>query len=72
MNCPSMTKNLSRKLSEVFALIIPQVIRMHFSEWEVCYPRTPRGMRILVLIIPPGNPNIFRRVGSSGSPIVEL
>ena len=42
-----MTKNSSRKLSEVFFLIISQVIRMHrnFSEWEVC--RTRRGMRIL-------------------------
>jgi hypothetical protein len=49
-----MTKNPSRKLSEVFVLIIPQVIRVwiHFSKWEVvvCHPR--RGMRIFVLMIP--------------------
>ena len=49
-----MTKNPSRKRSKVFVLIFPrpQVIRIHFSEWEVYRPRTPRGMRIFVLIIP--------------------
>ena len=46
-----MTKNPSRKLSEVFVLIIPQVIRIH-SQWEECCHKTPRGMRIFVLIIP--------------------
>jgi hypothetical protein len=42
-----MTMNPSRKLLEVFVLIIPQVIRiLHISKWEVvvCHPR--RGMRI--------------------------
>jgi hypothetical protein len=42
-----MTKNPSGKLSEVFVLIIPKMIRIQISEWE---PR--RGVRILVLIIP--------------------
>ena len=37
-------------LSEVFVFIIPQVIQIHFSKWEV-FPRTPREMRIFVLII---------------------
>ena len=39
-----MTKNPSRKLSEVFVLIIPQVIRIHFGdlEWEVVIVRRPR------------------------------
>ena len=48
-----MTKNRSRKLREVFVLIIPQVIRIHFSKWEVvvvCRPR--RRMRIYISIIP--------------------
>ena len=54
--------NHSRKLSEVFILIIPQVIRMHFSEcqWKVVVVvcssrrvlRTLGGVRIFVLIIP--------------------
>ena len=48
-----MTMNPLRKLLEVFVLIIPQVIRVHFGEWEevvlVCRPW--RGMRIFVLII---------------------
>ena len=38
-----MTKNPSWKLPKVFVLIIPQVIRIHFGEWEVvilvvCHP----------------------------------
>ena len=38
-----MTKNPSRKLPKVFVLIIPQVIQIHFGEWEVvilvvCHP----------------------------------
>ena len=49
-----MTKSPSWKLSEVFILIIPQVIRIHWNsgEWEVvvvCCPR--RGMKIFVLMI---------------------
>ena len=52
--------NHSRKLSEVFVLIIPQVIRMHFCEcqWEVVVVCSSRrvlrrlgGVRIFVLII---------------------
>ena len=49
-----MTKNPSRKLSEVFVLI-SQVIRIHISKWEavvVCRRRILRGMRIFILIIP--------------------
>jgi hypothetical protein len=45
-----MTTNPSSKLPEVFVLIILQVIRIH--EWEVVvvfHPRTPRGMRILII-----------------------
>ena len=45
-----MTKNPSGRLSEVSVLIIPQVMRIHFS--ELCCPRTPRGKRMIVLIIP--------------------
>ena len=51
-----MTVNPSWKLRKVFILIISQVIRIHFSKWEVvvvCRPRTPRGMRIFVLITIP-------------------
>jgi hypothetical protein len=44
-----MTMNPSWKLPEVFVLKYPQVIRIHFSEWEVvvvvCRPR--RGVRII-------------------------
>jgi hypothetical protein len=50
-----MIKNPSRKLPKVFVLIIPQVIRIHISKWEVvlvCRPRRLGGMRIFVLIIP--------------------
>ena len=70
-----MTKNPSRKLWEVWILIIPQAIRIHFREWEVvvCCPR--RGMR---MIIPPGasDPNIILEVwrvpmGSSSPPQPE-
>ena len=42
-----MMKNPSRKWSEVFILIIPPVIRMYNSKWEVvvvCRSRTQRGM----------------------------
>ena len=50
-----MTTKPSRKLPEVFILIISQVIRIriHFSKREVvvvCRPR--KGMRIFVSIIP--------------------
>ena len=45
-----MIKNPSWTLPEVFVLITPRVILMHFSEWVVtCRPR--RGMRIFVLIV---------------------
>ena len=43
------------KMPEVFILIILQVIRIHFSKWEVvvvvCRPRTAGGMRIFELIM---------------------
>jgi hypothetical protein len=42
----------SRKLPEVFVLIIPQVIRIHISKWKVVVCRPRRGMRIFVLPIP--------------------
>jgi hypothetical protein len=51
-----MIMNPSKKLPEVFVLIIPQVTRtrilIYISKWEVvvCHPR--RGMRIFVLVIP--------------------
>jgi hypothetical protein len=44
--------NPSRKLLEVFVLIIPQVIRIQTSKWEVVVCRSRRGMRIFILIIP--------------------
>ena len=46
-DCPSMTKNPSRKLQEVFVLIIPQVIpeRIHFRKWEVVVCRRRRGVK---------------------------
>jgi len=50
-----MTKNPSWRLPEVFVLIIPQVIRIHFSEWEVvvvCRPRARRGVMTSALKIP--------------------
>ena len=48
-----MTKNPSRKLSEVWISIIPQVIiRVHFSEWEVVVVSRPRRIFQVVLTIP--------------------
>ena len=48
-----MTKNPSRKLPEVFVLIIPKVIRIHWhlSEWGVVALTVCRPRRIFVLII---------------------
>ena len=46
-----MMKNPSRKRSKAFVLIIPPVIRMRNSKWEVvivCRSRTSRGMRIIL------------------------
>ena len=51
------------KLSEVFVLIVPQVVRILFGEWEavlaVCCPRARRGVKKLrwydvaiVLVVP--------------------
>ena len=48
-----MTKNPSRKLSKVFALIILIVIRMHVSKWKVviiCRFRTPRRTRTVTIL----------------------
>ena len=46
-----MAKNAAKNLSEVFVLIILQVIRIHFREWGVvvvvCRPR--RGMSMLII-----------------------
>ena len=42
-----MMKNPSRELSKVFDLIIPPLIQMHISKWEVvivCRSRTLRGI----------------------------
>ena len=53
-----MTKIPSRKLPEVFVLIMISQLRIHFWERKgvVRYPTTPspsaRGMRIFVLLIP--------------------
>jgi hypothetical protein len=53
-----MMMNPSKKLPEVFVLIIPQVTRtrilIYISKWEVvvCHPRRGVMMRIFVLIIP--------------------
>jgi hypothetical protein len=59
-----MKMNPSRKLSKAFVFIIPQVIRIHLSEFQleaivlICSPRrVPRRIglgevRIFVLIIP--------------------
>ena len=51
-----MMKSPSRTLWKVFVFIIPQVIRMHISKWEVllavvvvCRLRTPREIIILLL-----------------------
>ena len=46
-----MTKDLSRKLSNVFMKILPLVIRTQLREQEVYRPRNPRGMRTFVLMI---------------------
>jgi hypothetical protein len=47
-----MIKNPSWKLwPEVFVLIIPQVIRIQISKWEVVVCRPRRGMRILVFLL---------------------
>ena len=45
--------NHSRKLSEVFILIIPQVIRMHFSNLKV----------VVVLVVVCGSKRVLRRLG---------
>ena len=39
-------------LKEAVESICFKVIRTHLSEREVCSPRTPRGTRIFVLMIP--------------------
>ena len=54
-----MTKNPSRKLSEVFILIIPQFIRIHLSKWIVAIFRHRRGVKILKDIDIPANYNII-------------
>ena len=41
-------RSVLRRLAEVriFVLIIPQIIRIHFGEWEVVVVRRRRGLKI--------------------------